>query len=630
MSRLWAPALLGALVLGLLGVGLGVDLPRLARHQFWSDGATYYAMTWSLVEDGDLRYQARDLLRVERLYGNPPEGIFLKRSSGGLSFEPDHGFPWFGIVPASAPRIYFAKAFVYPVAAAPFVALLGNRGFVFTNAVFLALGLVLAYLELRRRAAPGAALAVAVVLYLVTVTPLYLLWPMPEILEVGLVTAALVAWSRGRWVLAAVLLGIATHAKPSNLLLAMPLGLSPFFEAGAWSRRLGAALARGGVLLVTVLALYSVNRAVTGEWNYQGGRERKTFHGKFPFDQAGHTFGAIGTWMTTNQVGPLVEGRDDALETRQTGPLRAPGEIRASFFRNLAYFWIGRFGGAVPYFFPVVLAGVLFLFPGPRTREGALCLLALLASYLAYIWVIPDNWYGGGGTVGNRYFLNLLPLAVFFVPRRREWIVAAGGALAGVVFLAPIFASPMQQTLHPGRHAGETAYRIFPAELTMLNDLSVFTEPWRKKRSVGDTEGDPHKHWPADPKAYYLYFMDDGTFGLEGGPDQEGFWVRGGSRAEVVLRALEPVRRMDVDLTAGPAGDDVTFETGGWSERVRLQAGETRTIAVEPRPGFVYYDTFVHVLHVRSRAGGVGTGGRWLGSFVRIRLETVKRPRPRA
>ena len=47
----------------------------------------------------------------------------------------------------------------------------------------------------------------------------------------------------------------------------------------------------------------------------------------------------------------------------------------------------------------------------------------------------------------------------------------------------------------------------------MLNDLSVFTEPWRKKQPYGDTEGDAHKHWPADPKAYYLYFLDDGTYG---------------------------------------------------------------------------------------------------------------------
>ena len=39
------------------------------------------------------------------------------------------------------------------------------------------------------------------------VVPVYLLWPTPEIFNLGLATFGLVAFRRGRWVLAAVLLG---------------------------------------------------------------------------------------------------------------------------------------------------------------------------------------------------------------------------------------------------------------------------------------------------------------------------------------------------------------------------------------------------------------------------------------
>jgi hypothetical protein len=81
---------------------------------------------------------------------------------------------------------------------------------------------------------------------------------------------------------------------------------------------------------------------------------------------------------------------------------------------------IGRFGGVLPYFFPAVLALALFLLGGPRDRAGWLALTAVTMSWLAYIWIIPDNWYGGGGTVGNRYFLNLLPAFLFLVPARRR------------------------------------------------------------------------------------------------------------------------------------------------------------------------------------------------------------------
>ena len=99
----------------------------------------------------------------------------------------------------------------------------------------------------------------------------------------------------------------------------------------------------------------------------------------------------------------------------------------------------------------------------------------------------------------------------------------------------------------------------------MLNDLAVFTELWRKKQPYGDTEGDAHRNWPADPKAYYLYFTDNGTYGREALDGVEGFWLRGAQPAEVVLRALEPVKRVTVRVVGGPAGDDVSLRMGGTS-----------------------------------------------------------------
>ena len=134
--------------------------PSRACPQFWGDGATYHAMAWSLAEDGDLEYEARDVFRVRREFPSGPQGIFLKRASGGLHVRRRR--PW-RRVPADEPRIYFAKAFVYPLVAAPFVALLGTRGLLVTNALALGLALVLAYRELRRAASPGRALLAAAV-----------------------------------------------------------------------------------------------------------------------------------------------------------------------------------------------------------------------------------------------------------------------------------------------------------------------------------------------------------------------------------------------------------------------------------------------------------------------------------
>jgi hypothetical protein len=627
---------IAALVVALAAAVWTVRLP-----QFWGDGATYYAMAWSLAEDGDLRYEARDLLRVQREMGGGPEGLFLKRTRGGVTLDGSEGFPWVRRVraPENAQPLYFAKALAYPVVAAPFVRLFGTRGLFVANVVFLGLALWLGYEELRRRAGPAGALAASVALFLTTVTPVYLVWPAPEVFNVGVIAAGLVAWRRGHPLAAAVLLGIAIYSKPYNLWLAIPLGVAPLLgwperedrpAPAGFGRRLLESAKRGAVLAATTAGLFAVNAAVTGEMNYQGG-ERKTFYGDFPFERKGTrdvTFGNSGIWMSTNTAGPAVEG-EDAAQGLGAEPPRSARELRASFLRSLWTFWIGRFGGAAPYFLPFVVALVLFLAWRPRDRFGWLAVAALGVSYLFYLEMIPDNWYGGSGTIGNRYFLNLVPLAVFLVPRGgAAWVAAAG--LLGLVFTGPMLRRPLVHSLQPGHHALSRPFRMLPAELEMLNDLSVFAERWRWKKPYGDTEGDPHKHWPADPKAYYLYFPDDGTFGRETLGDQQGFWLRGGETAEVFVRALEPVTTMRLRVTGGPAGDVVTARTGRSSRTVTVAAGEQAGVALAPASPFVYKDSFVYVLRLRSSRGAADPSGRPLGSFVRIDLDVARRERPRS
>jgi hypothetical protein len=228
------------------------------------------------------------------------------------------------------------------VIAAPFVWMFGTRGLLVTNALALAIALALAYRELRRTASPDRALLASSALMLATVLPVYLVWPTPEMVTVALIMGGLSAWRSNRPLLAAVLLGIATYTKPYNLFLALPLGVEPLLALRPWWKGLAESARRGAVMAAVVIGLFGVNAAITGELNYQGG-ERKTFYGRFPFEMDGQreiTFGNSGIWMTTNQPGPLVEGRDDHLVTRQTGPARPAGEVEASFARNLYYFWI--------------------------------------------------------------------------------------------------------------------------------------------------------------------------------------------------------------------------------------------------------------------------------------------------
>jgi hypothetical protein len=622
-------AALGLTTAVLAAIALTTHLAAATGGRFWGDGATYHAMAWSLAEDHDLRYEAKDVFRSRREFSGGPQGIFLKRASGGLTMDEANGFPWIRRLGPKERRIYFAKPFLYPALAAPFVLLFGTRGLLVVNALALAFALAAGYWILRAQASAALSLATSASIVLGGVAPLYLLWPTPEALGVGLAAAGLLAWHRGRPAVAGILFGVATYGKPPNVLLAIPLCLELLLDGGIpWPRRLARATARGVLVLAVAAGLYGVNWAATGEWNYQGGSERKTFYGRFPFETYGVTFGNSGIWMSTNQLGPSIEGIDSAPASQGAEPPRSVDEVAVSFVRNLGYFWIGRFGGVVPYFLPMAMAVAAFLFLGPRTRKGYLALLALLVSQIAYIGEIPDNWYGGSGTLGNRYFLNLLPLAFFLVPRGREIGVAASGLASVALFTGSLLLAPIANALSPGTHATRLPYRWLPAELTMLNDLSVFAEPWRKKVPVGDPWGKPGKPETGDPSAYFLYFPDNGTLGREEREGQTGFWVKGGRPAEVFLRAIEPVRRMTLLVTGGPAGDGLTVHVQSRTAAFDLRPNETHNVVFEPTLGFPYKDTFVYVLRFASTRGAPDPArpDRVLGSFVSISLEVDKRP----
>jgi hypothetical protein len=601
-ARVLLAVLAGCVVLGLVSV----DMPEASGGRFWSDGATYYAMAWSLAADGDLRFEPRDLQRIRERYPVGPQGVFLKRERT-----------------AAGERLVFAKSAAYPLFGAPFVRVLGpDRGLLAANGVLFSLALLLGWSMLRDKAGPLLALGAVVAAFAGTVAPVYLFWFTPEVFNLALATGALAAWRHGRSGLAAVLFGWLAYSKPTYLLLALPLLADPLFgPAGGWPARLRSALGRAALVGAAALAGFAVTWIGTGEVNYQGG-ERKTFYDRYPFDAPGATFDSTGLWMATDRVGPRVEGEAAAAPERPAAE-RPAAELRQSFLWNLAYFWSGRFGGAVPYFFPLVGAVLAFATLGPRSRAGWLALAVVAASWLAYVWIIPDNWYGGAGTVGNRYFIALLPLAFVLVPRGRAAWLGAAGVAACALWTGRLIASPVAGSVSPGAHAVSGVFRLLPFEQTMLSDLSVFTDVWRKRRPYHQ----PDAARP-DPGAYFLWFPDDGTFGQEESFGEEGFWLRGGAQAEVLVQARRPPREIRLEITAGPAGDVVSARLGRQRERAVLPAFRTRTVVLRPSGRELrYYGTTLYRLRLSSRQGGPnGADRRALGSFVRVELASPAGP----
>jgi hypothetical protein len=290
-----AAAAVGAILLVVaLASAISVDVVK-TGFGIKGDEATYVSMGLSAAYDRDLTYERRDLERFYGLYKSGPDGIFLKRGRE-IRARVDTTPPFLHIVqtPGRRPdRLYFGKALVYGIVAAPFVRLFGLNGFLVLHVLLLFGAGVCGYRFLAARSRPGPALAFALAFIGASCVPVYAVFLAPEILNFSLVVYAYFfwiykevapqakgfLWSRRSDYLAAALLGVATYSNPRHALLIAPI-VAWFW----WRRRWIDGLEVGAAFVALTSLLFLATALNTGEFNYQGG-ERKSFSlGAYPFD----------------------------------------------------------------------------------------------------------------------------------------------------------------------------------------------------------------------------------------------------------------------------------------------------------------------------------------------------------
>jgi hypothetical protein len=615
-----------AAVLGLFlfGFAISVNFP-VAAHGFQSDEATYYSLAHSVASDGDFVFERQDLTRVWKEFPTGPEGIFLKR---GRDVEVRWGgrFPFVHLArrhDRRADRLYYGKSYIYPLVAAPFVRLFGTNGFLVLHAILMVLNFACAYAFLVARAEPHVALLYAGVFFAGSVAPVYIVWLTPEIFNLSLVLLGLFLWtykevaarsdggglrstSSDYW--AAALFAIATFSKPTNIVLILPV-----IALHVWRRQWRGAVLSGAVYGSLVAALLAGNFAISGELNFQGG-DRKTFYAAtgFPFQSAEATFDAVGQERTTDAI-PF-----DVLLTRDA--------LFRVFPHNLAYFVFGRHTGLVPYFFPGVLSLLLFVGAGSR-RERWQTLLAstVVIASVALLLYMPHTYSGGGGPIGNRYFLGFYPLLLFLTPPLRSVAAPVMALAVGGLFTAQLVANPFDVSFRPAEHPKSGPYRVLPVELTLLNDLPINVTPRRVRQPLA---GDP---------PLLAYFLDNNAYDREG----DRFWVRGESRAELILRAPTVPRQdgtstslhlagLNVELQSGEVATQVTIRSAAEYQEVALAAQATQVVRLRVGKGLPYRPypglptTFAYLLSIGCDAGFVplfssaSRDSRYLGVLVRL------------
>jgi hypothetical protein len=401
---------------------------------------------------------------------------------------------------------------------------------------------------------------------------------------------------------AALLLGIATYSKPvPNAFLVVPLVL-----LAVWRGRWRHAVATGAVAAATTAALFGINGAIAGEFNYQGGPDRKTVYSRttgpsFPFETPDATWDRFPGSVATDGAAAL-------------GVLTHP-DAPHWFVHNLGYFLAGRHFGFIPYYFPGAVALVAWLFSRARRDAWRILIAAsFVAAAIGLLLIVPFTWSGGGGPPGNRYLISAYPVLLFLVPPLGSFVPGLLAWLGGALFTAKMLVTPFESAKFTWLTTERGLFRRLPVELTMYNDLPVMlAQPLRGRVMYG-----------RDP-FLLLYFLDQNAWP----PEPEGMWVSGGGRADILVRAVDPIDHLAVEAQS-PIRTVLTVSLGAGEVRTALEPGRPVTFQVPAGRGVRGRDGYAYLMTAQSseafvpqvlapRKDGLPPDYRNLGAQMRFR-----------
>lgn len=478
-------ALLAALLVGVL------TFDRSTWRTVIGDEATYIAASESIAFDGDLLFSPRDYYRFHRIWNQPPEGVILQSADGGR-------------------HLYYGKPFYYPLFLAPFVRLSPLHGPFVANALLFVLAALLAWRALRRPLGKTAPLWVACYLFC-SVAFVYVFWVHADLFMACLVAIALaLAWGppaaterreAAMWLMVGALLAVVSYSRPVYAVLFIPALLAALPRPSR--RRILISLAVGA--LVVVMASAAFYRLRVGEWtSYFGARHGFYSSTGFP----GIDFPATDWDKVVKEIGSSSWSSWLATHKNRVSdwlPV-SPRLFAWDFF----YYLVGQNVGVLPYFLPLILFPIV----APAGKQRWAVIGAVVLGAAGFIVLRSFNFYGGGASIANRYFLPLYPALWFFplgrVRARPLTLVVAPllVALLAAPFLWNLWAKPRSFPLSArGRYIyiTTTARALLPFETTQSHlkpagrDDVAINGLWIKFLSLGVRPNADHTALLIDP-----------------------------------------------------------------------------------------------------------------------------------
>ena len=202
----------------------------------------------------------------------------------------------------------------------------------------------------------------------------------------------------------------------------------------------------------------------------------------------------------------------------------------------------------------------------------------------------------------------------------------------GALFTSSLVLNPFFSSVNAGEHAKSGPLRLLPIDLTLINDLPVAQHPERTKQPLG---GSP---------PVLAYFPDDNAYNTEG----DWFWVKGKSKADIVLRAAvadagqgkyvsKKIATLTIDVRNAGVPNRVKVTAGGHTQTIDMSPGELRQLSFAVGGGVPYHrdpqpTSYLYVMSVSTTNGYVpfldlpcekpgacpSTDSRYLGAMIHV------------
>lgn len=534
-----------------------------------ADEPAYYLAALSLARDGDLACEVRDTRRLLE--------EFPYSSARNLILMTDDGWR----------TVYFGKPYIYSLFATPFAALAGAGGMVSFNMLLLVGMIWLGARYLSRWNPPWLAALFSASFFVLSNGFVYVFWLHPEIFNMAAITAAYyLVFHRpepkpelpGRFrsllrrlerpgvraALSGAALALAAYNKPMLALLGLPCFLLAWHRDGLHRAALwvvGAAIS--GVLVCAISIGFTGHPSAYLGVTRQGVSIHDPDHlpmRKLPL------------------ASPEIAKETNSWDWMFRLPKVEPGVLLG----DLGYFLVGRHTGLFPYAPFTLLALLLFVTTRRRDWVRWSIVGSLLAVALTFLIWIPFNWHGGGGFVGNRYFVNALPAFLFLVSRIvPAWLPVAGVAV-GALFVGPLVFTPFGAPVtYPTlqSHVRNWPFQLLPLELSLEGRIPGYR---------GSVQGE-------------LYFWGRTDVFK---PKGNAMLVYGARRVEIWVKSVEPLERLlfrvvnlapDNEIRIRVPGDEETLHfpdplpSAKVGRQVELHPTHPTTVRTPRRKAIHYY-----------------------------------------